>query len=195
MNDTYRITEKTRRAYLRIYRHRWRTRKEIIGEIDLLRFLKRRGVDVSYPIRRNNGSYIGQFNAPEGRRYAVLFSDARGKPPKIDSICSKRYGHLAGTIHKLTDIPPKKFRRFQLDLDHLIQRPLTQIKPFLEHRPRDIDFLTHGKRVRLGLFPFTAPINEQSSLGSPWRPRPAPLDDERLCLTSLHPVQIAAPPP
>lgn len=148
VNDTYRVEGSRRRAYLRIYRHRWRTRAEIQGELDLLLFLNKRGAGVSVPLRKRDGSFIDEVAAPEGRRYAVLFSAAEGASPVMDARGCRDFGRLAGALHALCDAIPVRFRRFRMDLDHLVHRPLGHIAAFIDDRPRDVAFL---KRVAADL--------------------------------------------
>ncbi len=142
LTDTYRITSNYSTAYLRIYPNRWRTRAEIQSEIDLLQCLRRKKAQVSYAICKNDGTFIDQIRAPEGSRYAVLFSAAKGKPPRMDSKSSYRYGELVGRIHALTDTTRKQFSRFQLDLDYLVHEPIDHVSRFLRDRPKDLAYLT-----------------------------------------------------
>lgn len=142
MSDTYRVEQKGRRAYLKIYRHGWRSRAEIQGEVDLLRFLRQRNISVSNPIRNNVGAFIEKIDAPEGRRYAVLFSEAKGAEPKINLQNSREYGFVVATVHKATDSCPGSIRRPQLGIDHLAREPLKRIHPYLARRPRDLAYLT-----------------------------------------------------
>jgi Ser/Thr protein kinase RdoA (MazF antagonist) len=46
---------------------------EIDFELELLDYLDRSQVPVAAPIRRKNGDLSLEINAPEGKRYAVLF--------------------------------------------------------------------------------------------------------------------------
>lgn len=142
MSDTYRVEGHGDIAYLKIYPYRWRRRSEVQGEIDLLRFLSEQKISVSIPIRNNAGTFIEKIDAPEGRRYAVMFSDAKGDQPKFTLRNCKEYGRLAGTVHKATELLPNSVRRPQLDIDHLARAPLKRIQPFLSRRPRDLAYLT-----------------------------------------------------
>ena len=65
----------------------------------------------------------------------------KGRYLKGNDRHSQAYGTLVGQIHQCLDERPDDPRRFHLDLAHLIDEPLAQIEPFLEHRPRDFDFL------------------------------------------------------
>jgi Ser/Thr protein kinase RdoA (MazF antagonist) len=108
-NDTYRIEKDGKRAFLKLYRRGWRSRAEIQGEVDLLRFLRRKHASVSSPISTTTGAFIDQIDTPEGRRYAVLFSEAKGTEPKFSQESSRKFGHLVASIHKAADSCPFRF--------------------------------------------------------------------------------------
>jgi Ser/Thr protein kinase RdoA (MazF antagonist) len=161
LNDTYRVSAKRRRAYLRVYRQGWRSRAEIQGEVELLRFLGRRGAAVSCPLEKSDGSFIDPIEAPEGRRYAVLFSEAQGSTPGMDRNNSRIYGQLAAKIHRLADSHRGRFQRPELDLHHLAWNPLDHIRGFLAHRPRDVAYLSRVAadlaEAVVSLLPVTGP--------------------------------------
>lgn len=141
LNDTYLVCSRNETTYMRIYRYRWRTRQEIKGELDLLLYLKRRGLSVSVPIKRMNGRFINHLDAPEGVRYGVLFTSARGHQQTLDDQRSRKYGDLVAQIHDATDRTRKKFQRFSIDSEHLLHRPIRSLEPFLRHRERDLRYV------------------------------------------------------
>lgn len=161
LSDTYRVEQGGRRAYLKAYRHGSRSRAEIQGEVDLLRFLRQRGISVSIPTRNRAGAFIEKIDAPEGPRYAVLFAEAKGAEPEINVANSMAYGRLLATVHKATDSCRLSIRRPQLSMDHLVREPLKRIHSYLERRPRDLDYLTRvseGLAKAVGsLLPISAP--------------------------------------
>jgi Ser/Thr protein kinase RdoA (MazF antagonist) len=81
-NDTYLIRAGESRYVLRVYKHGWRKLPDIEGELEWLLLLRAEGIGVSYPLPDQKGHYIQKMEAPEGRRYAVLFSFAEGKALK-----------------------------------------------------------------------------------------------------------------
>lgn len=141
ISDTYRIERENCRAYLKLYPYGWRSRDEIQGEVDLLMFLRQQNIRVSIPIRNNAGTFIEKIDAPEGTRYAILFSEAEGTQPRFNLDNSRRYGVLAATIHDATDTLPDSVRRPHLSLEQLAREPLKQIQPILTHRKRDLTYL------------------------------------------------------
>ena len=141
VNDTYRVKTGSSVYYLRVYRFGWRTQAEIRAELDMLTYLHRRHLPVSYPIKRKDGQYLNRIAAPEGIRYAALFSNAPGKQENMTIKQSGSYGELVAQIHVCLDKAPDDLRRFHLDSSHFIDEPLQHIEPFLDHRRKDFDYL------------------------------------------------------
>ena len=79
INHTYMVVDQSQRFVFRIYSHNWRTEQEIREELRLINLLKEAGVSVSYPVMDLDQRFIHKLPAPEGLRYAVLFSYAPGK--------------------------------------------------------------------------------------------------------------------
>jgi Ser/Thr protein kinase RdoA (MazF antagonist) len=140
VNETYRVEAGNKVYFLRLYRRGWRSRGEIEAEVDTLLYLHRRRLAVSYPIKRKNGSFLTQVAAPEGARYAVLFSCAPGKVGLNLKQCGQ-YGELVARLHLCLDKKKRDARRFDIDIDHLLHEPLRTITPFLQKRPKDLDYL------------------------------------------------------
>jgi len=103
INDSYLITNNAIKYVFRVYSLNWRSEKEIEEEIRLLNLLKENGMPVSYPITDADGSYIQEFAAPEGRRYGVMFSFAKGeKLLNIPADVHFKIGQIMAKIHRLT---------------------------------------------------------------------------------------------
>jgi len=139
LNDSYLVEAARGRHVLRVYRAGWRTADEIAYEVAALEHLGRKGVAVALPVRRRGGEVVDWLPAPEGIRAAVLFTHAPGRELDGSSEESRRYGRAVASIHAATDDFETGHRRFALDLDHLLTRPLAAIRPFLRHRPADLD--------------------------------------------------------
>jgi Ser/Thr protein kinase RdoA (MazF antagonist) len=92
-----------------------------------------------------DGQVIRSLRAPEGERYAVLFTYAPGEPPAWPPPPSyaRLYGQTVAAIHAGLDAFAPAHARFPLDLDYLIERPLQTILPFLADRPEDAQYLQH----------------------------------------------------
>ena len=141
VSDCYRIEHRGERAYLKIYRHGWRSRAEVLGEIELLRFLEHRGVRVARPIADASGSFVATLDAAEGRRCVAMFGEAEGVMPESSRENSRKYGRLAATLHDATDHLPVTIRRPRVGIDHLAREPLESIHSWLSRRPRESAFL------------------------------------------------------
>lgn len=103
MNHTYLLTQGDQSAVLRVYTYNWRTRAEIEAELALLTHLHAQGVRVSYPLPDETGALIQELVAPEGTRYAVLFSFAPGgKVRFLTPTACTAIGSLMGQLHHLT---------------------------------------------------------------------------------------------
>ncbi|MFT5086763.1 MAG: Ser/Thr protein kinase RdoA (MazF antagonist) [Candidatus Latescibacterota bacterium] len=141
VNETYRVSAAVKTYFLRLYRRGWRSRGEILAEVDMLLYLHRRRLPVSYPIKRSNGSYLTRVDTPEGVRYAVLFSAAPGKNSDLNFSQCSDYGELTARLHLSLDQRKRDTRRFDIDVDHLVRDPLRTIAHFLEQRPQDLGYL------------------------------------------------------
>ena len=152
-NDTYEIKAGRSIYYLRVYRYGWRSKAEIDAELDMLCYLHRQRLPVSRPIKRKDGAYLTRIAAPEGTRYAVLFTNAPGKqafnpPTQFDMTVAqcRTYGELVAKVHAALDKAPDDKRRFHLDYAHLVEEPLAHIEPFMAHRKADFDYVQNVGR-------------------------------------------------
>jgi Ser/Thr protein kinase RdoA (MazF antagonist) len=144
-NDTYRVkTMPGLTYYLRVYRTAWRSLPDILYELDVLNHLHRKGFSAIQPLPRHDGSLYFELDAPEGRRYAVLFTEAPGRLISYDHEPEKvafQYGQAVACLHNAVEDFNSPHQRFHIDLDLLIDNPLRNIAPFLAHRPGDWDYL------------------------------------------------------
>ena len=141
VNDTYEVWAGKTPYFLRVFCHAWRTRREIEGELEVLEHLREDGVGVSHALRRRDGRYLTRVRAPEGARWAVLFTAAAGTPPQMDLARSASYGKLVAQVHASLDRMQERPGRFQLDLDHLVVSPLNQIAKHRGSQGKDMDYL------------------------------------------------------
>jgi Ser/Thr protein kinase RdoA (MazF antagonist) len=101
-NDTYKITADGQYYILRIYRTGRRSEEDIHAEVKLLLYLGRNGSVVSVPLPGKEDVYVHPLSAPEGMRYAVLFSFATGEVRRKPSVNQCRQaGEALGQIHHL----------------------------------------------------------------------------------------------
>ena len=144
INHTYLISADKASFIFRIYSYQWRSRAEITEELRLLNFLKQNNVSISWPVADSDGNYIQTVNAPEGERFAVLFSHAEGhKIQNYNSDVHFEVGKLLAQIHKLT----KDFTldRISYTADVLLKDSLENIKQFLSSDTEEMQFLLDTK--------------------------------------------------
>lgn len=164
LNDTYLVETDRERYILRVYRRGWRTKEEIDFELELLAFLHNKNQPVAYPIGREDGSFPTEIAAPEGKRYAALFSYAPGRAvnEKLDSKQSQRLGEVLAIIHQTLDNFNSSFSRPHLNNEYLLDWAMGKIAPLYQHRRSDIEYLhTQIEQIKTQLealkLPYIAP--------------------------------------
>jgi Ser/Thr protein kinase RdoA (MazF antagonist) len=129
INHTYLISGIDQNYIFRVYSCGWRSKQEIFEEIKLLTSLKENKVSVSYPLPDKNGEFIQEIHAPEGVRYAVLFSFATGgKVRFMDEETCASIGSLMARIHNLTS--STRIERILYDQKSLLEVPFQHAKRF-----------------------------------------------------------------
>jgi len=150
INHTYMVVNNEIKYVLRIYCINWRSKLEISEEIRLLNLLKENQISVSYPILDKNENYIQTLEAPEGTRYAVLFSFAEGR--KIRNLTHKTcfsIGMLMARMHKVTI--NQKIERINYDINTLTEVPYANATSLFSESMEEMQFLkkscTHLKTL------------------------------------------------
>ena len=140
MNHTYFLFDSNTKYVLRVYSHNWRSKSEIIEEIELLNLLRDNNLNVSFPIQDKNGGFIQEINAPEGIRYIVLFSFAEGEKIRFmnEETCFL-IGSLMAKIHNLT--LNKTIDRISYDEKSLIELPYKQLTQFFSKELPEMKFI------------------------------------------------------
>lgn len=140
VNHTYFISNNETKFVCRVYCYKWRTKIEIEQELELLNLLKKNSLSVSYPISDINENFIQEINAPEGIRYAVLFSFARGEKMRFMSnkTCYS-IGSLMAKIHNVTE--NKKIDRVNYDPEILLKKSHNNLKTFFNEDLDEMKFL------------------------------------------------------
>lgn len=140
INHTYRIDNENEIFIFRVYSYNWRTKAEITEELNLLQLLKLNDITVSYPIADKSKNYIQTIEAPEGQRFAVLFSYAQGHKIQIYSKDAHfEIGKLMAQIHRLTKNLEQK--RITYTSDILLNQSLNNIRQFLSDDTDEMQFL------------------------------------------------------
>ncbi len=144
INHTYRIDSDKETFIFRIYSYNWRTKEEITEELNLLQLLKQKDISVSFPIEDNTKKFIQTINAPEGERFAVLFSYAQGhKAQTYSKETHFEIGKLMAQIHCQTK--NLEYKRIIYTTDTLLTQSLNNIKQFISDDTDEMQFLITTK--------------------------------------------------
>src|SRR5918912_866464 len=106
LTDHYAVEAGGRRYVLRLYPTHWRTRADVLFELDFIRHAAARGVPVAAPLPRRDGGWLTEVDAPEGPRLAVLFVHAAGDewvPRHEREAHAAAYGEAAARLHNACD--------------------------------------------------------------------------------------------
>jgi Ser/Thr protein kinase RdoA (MazF antagonist) len=140
INHTYRIDSDGKTFVFRIYCYNWRTKDEIMEELNLLKLLKQNNISVSYPIADGSENLIQTIKAPEGLRFAVLFSFAEGnKVHNFSEDIHFEAGKLMAQIHHLTE--GLEQNRVTYTPEILLNQSLNNIRQFLSDDTDEMQFL------------------------------------------------------
>lgn len=140
VNHTYFISNSNEKYVVRVYCHNWRSKNDIIEELELLKVLKDNNLPISYPISDKNEELIQEINAPEGIRYVVLFSFAKGEKVRFitDENCFT-VGSIMAKIHNVT--ANKKINRVNYSSDILLEQSYNYLKSFFSEDLSEMKFL------------------------------------------------------
>lgn len=154
VNHTYFISDAETKFVVRVYCYKWRTKIEIEEELELLNSLKKNSLSVSYPISDIDGNFIQEINAPEGIRYVVLFSFAKGDKVRFMSneTCYS-IGLLMAKIHDQTE--NKIINRVSYDSEILLDNSYNNLKAFFTEDLEEMKLLkeigsTISKKIEEG---------------------------------------------
>lgn len=148
INDTYLVTDSLSKFIFRVYSFNWRTVTEINEEIKLLNELKQNDISVSYPIADKVNNYIQLLNAPEGDRFAVLFTYADGQ--KLHTFSQETHfqiGQLMAQLHKVTI--NKKLNRVNYTPEIILIDSLKQVSRFLTANTEEMNFMQSAQKYLL----------------------------------------------
>lgn len=159
-NDTYLIEENTNnmnasadKYILRVYKHNWRSLESIEAELELLDLLKVDKISVSFPIKDKAEKYIQTIHAPEGTRYAVLFSFAEGKQVrKLSAEQAYTLGVNTGKMHSITKNISLRETAQNYDIEKQFALTLKTVEPILADHPEQYAYLLQLKDDFMNVF-------------------------------------------
>jgi len=141
INDSYLVKAGETSFMLRVAPANWRSLEQFNAEIDLLHFLDRRQLTVPQPVAQKDGGLIQALNAPEGIRYAILFTLVPGASPSMTETAGFRFGEAVAQLHILTDDYPSEAAGFHFDASDMVDEPLTRIEALFRAHRKDYDYL------------------------------------------------------
>ena len=145
LSDIYLVNTPSNTYILRVSHAHWRTKTEIIFELELLAFLHQRQIPVAPPLPAKDEKLCIEINAPEGIRYAALFTYAPGQVAlgDLSPTQGSQLGETVARLHRTAaDFRSQAVRR-PLTLDYLLDDSVAAIAPFLDSRPSDLTYLTN----------------------------------------------------
>lgn len=150
INHTYRITTHSSNYILRIYALGHRSIQDVTEEIRLLNDVKTI-INVSYPIADTAGNYIHEINAPEGVRYAVLFSFAEGKKLRhLNTELNFNIGIETGKLHAVTH--SKSIDRVTYSVEMLVGWAYKQLLAYISEETEEMKFIKTSEAALAAVF-------------------------------------------
>lgn len=140
MNHLYIVHDDEKKYVFRVYTYNWRTKLEIEEELRLLIHLKETNRQVAYPIADKWNEYIQEIEAPEGKRFGVLFSYAKGtKTAKFSPHTSFIIGQALAKVHLSTE--NFELMRLSYNAQNLLANSVLRIKDFFKKNNNEIELL------------------------------------------------------
>lgn len=151
INHTYLIIDGSKKAVFRVYSLNWRTETEIDEELRLLKLVQESGLPVSYPIADKQRNYVQAIDAPEGRRFGVLFSFAGGEKQLTLSVeMHHKIGQIMARFHQFTHNLALQRPTYTPNL--LLIDSVEKLKPFLAAETDEMKFMLSAQRYLLTKF-------------------------------------------
>ncbi|MPS73911.1 MAG: homoserine kinase [Chryseobacterium sp.] len=140
VNHTYFLSDTTTKYVVRVYCHQWRTKSEIQEELELLKLLQSHNLSISFPVADKNVNFIQEINAPEGLRYAVVFTFAEGEKIRFmtNETCFA-IGSLMAKIHNIT--ATKTIDRIVYDSDILLNKSYDYLTSYFSEALDEMKYL------------------------------------------------------
>ena len=162
LSDIYLIETSLNRYIFRISHHHWRSRSEILFELEFLTFLRYHQLPVASPLHTTTGELCLEIEAPEGRRYGALFEYAEGSVPLGDCNYTQSYtlGETVAKIHQVSQNFVSSSERSPLTPSFILDESIAIIAPFLEKQRehlRTLLTITEEVKAQLDELPKTTP--------------------------------------
>lgn len=137
LNDIYVLQHNEEKYFLRISHTGRFSKQDYEEEMDMIVWLRERGINTCIPIKDMEGAYIWEVHAQEGRRCAVLFEEVK----QDGAFSSYNMGQMAARLHEAADGKAPKINRQPILKEHLIEQPLRTISCAGGMKRTDLEFL------------------------------------------------------
>ena len=151
MNDIYLINNDNKKYYLRVSLANVYKYTDYKEEAFIVDSLYKNNINVAYPIECKDGNFVWTIDAPEGERYAILFSEAKNKPSQDIQKGIYNLGTMIAKIHSVADDKSYVISRPSIDLIQLVDEPISLIKKHFVNRMDDFEYLKNSTK-KLGEF-------------------------------------------
>lgn len=130
VNDVYMARVNNGERYIfRLSHHRARGPADVKSETAFLTHLFKSEVPVAAPIMTRYGTLFLHGHAPEGARAGVLFQSINGREPLATDLGdANANGKTLALLHNAAETYTPGSTLYQLDLEHLLHRPLARIR-------------------------------------------------------------------
>jgi Ser/Thr protein kinase RdoA (MazF antagonist) len=141
INDSYLVNAGESSFMLRVAPANWRSPEQLNAELDLLNFLNQHQLSAPQPVPQKDGTFIQAIHAPEGIRYAILFTLVPGSSPSMNATTGYRYGEAVAQLHVLTDDYPANRAGFHFDRSDMVDEPLARIEVLFSAHRNEYEYL------------------------------------------------------
>lgn len=139
LNDTYQIKFDNDIFYLRVSPTNKYILKDIEEEAEIINLLVKNGVNAASPMCCNGGEFVWEINAPEGKRYCIMFKEAKSLPSGSKINQHFNLGQMVAKIHSITDKYEVSVNRKGFEPENLVEIPLALVKQYFNEN--DFDYL------------------------------------------------------
>lgn len=158
LNDVYQVRSGDEIYYLRISPANKYVLKDIEEEADIINLLVENGVNAAPPVCCNDGKFVWEINAPEGKRFLILFKEAKSSPSGDETKMQFNLGQMLAKIHTITDRNDISVNRKGFEPVNLTTRPLELVKPYINEE--DFDFLASASQKCIEFVEESVPVKE-----------------------------------
>ena len=144
LNDTYQVKCSDDIFYLRISPTNKYILKDIEEEVEIINLLVKNGVNAASPVICNDGKFVWEINAPEGKRFCLMFNEAKSLPSGSEINQHLNLGQMVANIHSIADKYEILVNRKGFEPKNLVDIPLSLIKQYFNED--DFNYLTSASK-------------------------------------------------